>query len=67
MNSSDIVKKHFTKTFRGYDVQEVDVFLDAIIKDYEDFEKQENLMILRINALLDEIERLEARTKNQDS
>ena len=66
MNVNDIINKHFSRVFRGYDIQEVDAFLDEIIEDYEAFEKNNELMIMRINALLDEIERLENLLEKQN-
>ncbi|AHI53670.1 DivIVA domain-containing protein [Spiroplasma sabaudiense Ar-1343] len=38
----DIAKKDFTVEFKGYKVEEVDLFLDEITRDYEilEFEKQ---------------------------
>lgn len=39
----DIHNKEFTRSFRGYDIDEVNEFLDQVIKDYESVirEKQE--------------------------
>ena len=34
-----ILEKEFKKNFKGYNVEEVDSFLDEIIQDYETFEK----------------------------
>lgn len=34
-----ILEKEFKKNFKGYNVEEVDSFLDEIIQDYESFEK----------------------------
>ncbi len=34
-----ILEKEFKKNFKGYNVEEVDSFLDEIIQDYEMFEK----------------------------
>ncbi|KRM88100.1 cell division regulator GpsB [Lacticaseibacillus thailandensis] len=36
----DILNKQFKSKMRGYDQDEVDSFLDDIIKDYEAFEKE---------------------------
>jgi cell division initiation protein len=59
MNAKDIVNKHFSRVFRGYDIQEVDAVLDEIVCDYDRYENDNKLMVLRINALLNEIDRLE--------
>ncbi len=37
LNSKDILEKEFKIDTRGYRPQEVDKFLDIIIKDYEEF------------------------------
>lgn len=66
MDINDIINKQFSRVFKGYDIQEVDAFLDEIIHDYEVFEKNNKLMITRIHALLDEIERLENMTDHQN-
>lgn len=36
----DILEKDFKTTMRGYSQEEVDAFLDEIIKDYEAFESR---------------------------
>jgi DivIVA domain-containing protein len=59
MDSKDIISKKFSRVFRGYDIQEVDAFLDEVVRDYERYEKDNRLMVQRIQALLDEIDRLE--------
>ncbi len=38
--TSDILEKQFKTTMRGYSQEEVDAFLDEIIKDYEQFDKR---------------------------
>ena len=39
LTSKKILEKEFKKNFKGYNVEEVDSFLDEIIQDYESFEK----------------------------
>lgn len=39
LTSKIILEKEFKKNFKGYNVEEVDSFLDEIIQDYETFEK----------------------------
>lgn len=39
LTSKKILEKEFKKNFKGYNVEEVDSFLDEIIQDYEMFEK----------------------------
>jgi cell division initiation protein len=66
MNAKYIVNKHFSRVFRGYDIQEVDAVLDEIVCDYERYENDNKLMVLRINALLNEIDRLEKLVGSAD-
>lgn len=49
----DILDKEFKTTIRGYNQDEVDDFLDIIIQDYEQFNKE-------ISQLKEEISRLKA-------
>ncbi|MCY9806850.1 cell division regulator GpsB [Lentilactobacillus senioris] len=51
---NDILQKEFRQKMRGYDPNDVDSFLDDIIKDYESFSKQ-------VQSLEDENERLRIR------
>ncbi|MBB5174515.1 cell division regulator GpsB [Texcoconibacillus texcoconensis] len=53
----DILEKDFKTSFRGYDQDEVDEFLDQVIKDYEAFEK-------RIESLETEVERFKKESNN---
>ncbi|MFD1124519.1 cell division regulator GpsB [Lentilactobacillus raoultii] len=50
----DILQKEFRQKMRGYDPNDVDSFLDNIIKDYETFNKQ-------FQELSDENERLKVQ------
>lgn len=40
----DIHNKEFTRGFRGYDEDEVNDFLDQIIKDYEQVIKEKSVL-----------------------
>jgi DivIVA domain-containing protein len=57
LSAKDILEKDFKTSFRGYNQDEVDKYLDIIIKDYETFHQiieelqQENL---RLKKQLDE-------------
>ncbi|WP_338971679.1 DivIVA domain-containing protein [Spiroplasma endosymbiont of Panorpa germanica] len=53
----DIAKKDFTVEFKGYKVEEVDLFLDEITRDYEiaEFEQQK---------LKDKLSTLEIENRN---
>nr|WP_245823045.1 DivIVA domain-containing protein [Lactobacillus terrae] len=54
---NDILSKEFKIKMRGYDQNEVDLFLDNVIKDYESFENQ-------IATLKNEIAMLESERNN---
>jgi DivIVA domain-containing protein len=53
LTAKDILEKEFKSSFRGYSQEEVDKFLDYVIKDYEVFHQeieelqQENLRLKR--------------------
>jgi len=55
--SKDVAKKNFTKAFHGYDVQEVDLYLDEVIKTLGSYERERDVLLSRIEALLDELEK----------
>lgn len=60
MRSDDIVKARFTKVFRGYDVQEVDLFLDEVIRTLDEMEQERNLLLSRMDALLTQLDEYDA-------
>ncbi|MDL2258290.1 DivIVA domain-containing protein [Eubacteriales bacterium OttesenSCG-928-K08] len=57
MRADDIVRQRFTKVFRGYDVQEVDLFLDEVIRTIEELEAERNQLLTRLEVLLQELDR----------
>lgn len=52
---SDILEKEFKTGLRGYNQEEVDIFLDDIIQDYEAFEKRIAQLELENKQLKDEL------------
>lgn len=63
----DIHNKEFKRSFRGYNEEEVDDFLDQVIKDYEqlyreNIELKEN--IDRMNAKLEHFQHMETTLHN---
>ncbi len=56
MDKQKIINKHFQRSFLGYDVEEVDAFLDEIIRDMERAEQEMGIARLRIRMLLEELE-----------
>lgn len=65
MLADDIVKQRFTKVFRGYDVQEVDLFLDEVIQTLDELEQERDILLSRIEALLAELDRYDAILQRQ--
>jgi DivIVA domain-containing protein len=56
LKTKDILDKSFKSSMRGYNQEEVDAFLDDIIKDYEQFNNQ-------IDRLKQENERLKSHAE----
>ena len=52
----DIQNKDFTKKFKGYDPDEVDDFLDAVIKDYSALMKENQSLKSKIGMLTKTVE-----------
>lgn len=51
----DIQNKEFKKSLRGYNVKDVEIFLDEIMEDYEKFYKENVELKDKINMLSDQI------------
>ena len=64
LNARDILEKDFKIDARGYRPQEVDQFLDLIIKDYVDFETTTKRLVTEIKALESENTKLKAENRN---
>ncbi len=61
LTANDILEKEFKIDARGYRPQEVDKFLDIIIKDYTEYEK----IISRYNAELTQMVNENSRLKSE--
>ena len=57
MKKSDIIEKQFNRAIWGYDIVEVDQFLDEIVKELEHMEQENKLLELRNQMLLDRMAR----------
>ena len=57
MQIQEIVNRKFSRAFQGYDIGEVDAFLDEIIRDMERMEQELQLLELRNKMLLEELAR----------
>ena len=64
LSAREILEKDFKIDARGYRPQEVDQFLDMIIKDYVEFETTSKKMINEIKRLEDENSKLKAENRN---
>lgn len=53
---NDIANKEFKKVFRGYDIDEVDDFLEQVVEEYERIYKENITLKEKINILNDKIE-----------
>jgi len=56
MQIDDIVNKEFNRAFVGYDMREVDSFLDDIIDRLERYEAERREMLTAMGYLLDKLE-----------
>ncbi len=57
MRTEDIVNKVFTRTFMGYDIEQVDVFLDEVIEALERYEAEKREMLAAMEYLMKKLER----------
>ena len=64
LTAREILEKDFKIDARGYRPQEVDQFLDMIIKDYVEFESTSKKMMNEIKRLEDENTKLKAENRN---
>ena len=67
LTANEIYAKEFKIDARGYRPQEVDQFLDLIIKDYVDFETTSKKFVERIKALEAENDKLKAENRKLKS
>ncbi|TPR25554.1 cell division regulator GpsB [Apilactobacillus micheneri] len=63
----DILQKEFKQKMRGYDPNDVDTFLDSVIKDYQSFDKNFSDLKEENEKLKEEIKDLEGQINNQNS
>ncbi|MBU9714850.1 cell division regulator GpsB [Evansella tamaricis] len=65
LTQKDILEKDFKSGLRGYNQEEVDQFLDQIIKDYDAFENRVNWLEKEVERLKKEAVQLTEHTKRQ--
>lgn len=63
LTAKDILEKDFKTSMRGYDKDEIDKYLDFIIKDYELFQKEMDQLRQENHRLQREIEKLQEQRK----
>lgn len=67
LSPMDINNKEFKRAFRGYDIDDVDDFMEQIIEDYEKLYKENAALKEKINTLNERLEhytRIEATLQN---
>lgn len=64
LTAKEILEKDFKTSFRGYNKDEIDKYLDFVIKDYEYYQKENEQLKQENQRLRKEIENLQQQ-KNQ--
>ena len=67
LTAKEILDKDFKIDARGYRPQEVDQFLDLILKDYVDFETTTKRLVTEIKSLESDNAKLKAELRNLKS
>lgn len=57
MRTEEIVEKVFARSFMGYDIEQVDVFLDEVIEALERYEAEKQEMLNAMEYLMRKLER----------
>ena len=65
LTSKDILEKEFKKSVKGYNIDQVDQFLDQIMEDYDNFEQVINELKAENERLKDELSCSSKRTAPQ--
>ena len=58
LSTKDILQKQFKRSFRVFDIEEVDAFLDLIIRDYDTFQKEISFLQAENERLLTKVDEL---------
>lgn len=66
LTEKEILNKKFKKDIKGYDAQEVDQFLDLVIKDYLTFQKEISALNATIASYKDKESKLEEKSNSND-
>ena len=65
LTSKDVLEKEFKKSVKGYNIDQVDQFLDQIMEDYDKFEQVINELKLENERLKDELSDSTKRASTQ--
>ena len=57
MRIDDIINKNFSRSFMGYDIEQVDGFLDEMIEALERYESEKREMLNAMEYLMKKLER----------
>ncbi len=66
LTPKQILDKEFNKKFKGYDTEEVDVFLDEVIKDYDALIKEKETILKEKSELEEKFEKIRERIEKLD-
>ena len=67
LTQKEILEKDFKSKMRGYDPTEVDEFLDVVIRDYDNFQKEIEQLKAENDRLLDKVDEQAKQLSTQNS
>lgn len=67
LDPTEILKKEFKTKMRGYDSEEVDGYLDLIIKDYQSYQEEVSRLTAENTRLFNKVEELNKQLNASDS
>lgn len=67
LTSQEILEKDFKIDARGYRMQEVDKYLDIVIKDYQEYNNIVRELAIQNNKLIEENDKLKQEVRNLKS
>ncbi|GEK89744.1 cell division regulator GpsB [Alkalibacterium putridalgicola] len=67
LTQKEILEKDFKSKMRGYDPTEVDEFLDVVIRDYDNFQKEIEQLKAENDRLLDKVDEQAKQLSTQSS
>ncbi|GEK91575.1 cell division regulator GpsB [Alkalibacterium kapii] len=67
LTQKEILEKDFKTKMRGYDPAEVDEFLDVVIRDYDNFQKEIEQLKIENDRLLDKVDEQAKQMSTQSS